>query len=54
MKSNGTIPNRKVTFRDTIPGFEVFKNLKFQATISNEIQNFNINDPNGFDILIKY
>jgi hypothetical protein len=42
MKLNGTIPNKKVIFRDTIPGVEDFRNLKFQAPNSNEILNFNI------------
>jgi hypothetical protein len=42
MKLNGTIPNRKVIFRDSIPGIEVFRNIKFQAPNSNEIPNVNI------------
>ena len=42
MKLNSTIPNRKVIFRDTIPGIEVFRNFKFQAPNSNEIPNSNI------------
>ena len=40
MKLNGTLPNRKVIVRDTIPGIEIFRYLKFQATNSNEIQKF--------------
>jgi hypothetical protein len=47
---NGTMPNRRVIFIDTIPGIEVFRNLKFQAprqknggqAKSNEIPNVNI------------
>jgi hypothetical protein len=42
MKLNGTIPNRKVIFRDTIPGIEDFRNTKFRAPNSNEIPNVNI------------
>jgi hypothetical protein len=42
VKLNGTIPNRKVIFKDTIPVIEVFRNVKFQAPNSNEIPNFNI------------
>jgi hypothetical protein len=42
MKLNGTIPNRKVIFRDTLPGLEEFRNLKFQVPISNEFPNVNI------------
>jgi hypothetical protein len=34
---NGAIPNGKVIYRDTIPGIEVFRNIKFQAPNSNEI-----------------
>ncbi|MGD8721132.1 MAG: hypothetical protein PVG46_04970, partial [Desulfobacterales bacterium] len=50
MKLNGTVLNRKVIFRDTIPGIEVFRNVKSlsprqkkggQAN-SNEIPNVNI------------
>ena len=39
---NVTVPSRKVIFRDTIPGIEVVRNLKFQAPNSSEIPNFNI------------
>ena len=42
MKLNGTIPYRKVFFRDTFPGIADFTNIKFQAPNSNEIPNFNI------------
>jgi hypothetical protein len=40
MKLNGTIANRKV-HRDTIPGIEIFGNLKLQAPNSND-SNYNI------------
>jgi hypothetical protein len=29
------IPNRKVIFRETIPGIEVFRNVKFQELTEN-------------------
>ena len=45
MKLNGTIPNRKVIFRDTLPGIEEFRNLKFQALNSKEIPNVKIHCP---------
>jgi len=35
MNLNGMIPNRKVIFRETIPGIEVFRYLKFQALAEN-------------------
>jgi hypothetical protein len=52
IKLNGTIPNRKVIFRDTIPGIEVFINVKFQNQISRKSQISLANDPARFVILI--
>jgi hypothetical protein len=42
MKRNGIIPNGKVILRDTIPGAEVFRNVKSQAPNSKEIPKFDI------------
>ena len=42
MKLNGTISNRNILFKDTIPGIGDFRNLKFEASNSNEIPNVNI------------
>jgi hypothetical protein len=42
MKLTGTIPNREVIFRETIPGIEVFRNLKSEAPNSKEIPNVNV------------
>ena len=47
MKLNGTLPNRRVIFRDTIPGTEVFGIVNFKAPNSNEIPNFNIQFKEG-------
>ena len=38
MKLNRTIHNREAIFKDTIPGIEVFRNVKFQAPNSSIIQ----------------
>ena len=40
MRLNGTIPNRKVIYKDSIPGIEDFRNVKFQAPNTKEIPNF--------------
>jgi hypothetical protein len=38
MKLNGTIPNREVIYRDTIPDIKIFRNVNFQAPNSDEIR----------------
>ena len=35
MNLNGMIPNGKVIFRETIPGIEVFRYVKFQELAEN-------------------
>jgi hypothetical protein len=45
MKVNGTMPNRKVIFRDAIPDVGVFRKLKFQAPNFNEIPIFSEPQP---------
>ena len=42
MKLDGTVLDRRVIFKDTIPGIEVFRNIKSQAPNSKEIPNVNI------------
>jgi hypothetical protein len=42
MKLNGTVLNRRVIFRDNVPGIVVIRNLKSQVPNIKEIPNSNI------------